>query len=142
MVATALTHRRVGLEAFTDERLLDPGIRALMRKVEVVREPAFDAGFPDKWTAEVEIETIDGARHVSSGRYAAWRMGESGAAVGDPRQGARPARAVVDASAAEALVSRVMSIEKVADARTMVPELERQSTPARTGAAQTADYIR
>ena len=46
---------------------------------------------------------------------------------------------VVDASAAEALVSRVMSIEKVADARTMVPELERQSTPARTGAAQTAD---
>lgn len=60
MVAHALLHRQVGLDAFTVERLHDPTIRALMERVHIVTEPAYDARFPDAWTATVTIDTADG----------------------------------------------------------------------------------
>ncbi len=129
MVANAIAHRRVGLEAFTRERLADPGIRALMSKVRVVAEPHFDAGFPDKWTAEVSIETEDGARHIGRADMprGEWVNPVPASVIEDKARDLL--KLVVAPEAAAALVRRMMGVEKVTDARSMLPELE--VTPAR-----------
>lgn len=124
MVATAITHRRVGLEAFTSERLADPGIRALMKKVEVVAEPAFDQGFPDKWTAQVTIETVAGARHVGSADMprGEWVNPVPASVIEDKARDLLGL--VLTQSDAVALVERMTAVERVANARTMLPEIE------------------
>lgn len=60
MVAHALVYGHVGLDAFTLERLHDPAIRALMDRVSIATETAYDARFPDAWTATVTIATGHG----------------------------------------------------------------------------------
>ncbi|MFO1311607.1 MAG: MmgE/PrpD family protein [Burkholderiales bacterium] len=125
MVANAITHRRVGLETFTPERLADPGIRALMRRVRVVAEPSFDAGFPDKWTAEVTIDTVDGERHVGSADMprGEWVNPVPPSVIEDKARDLL--RLVMSPADASALVARIMAVETVADARAMLPEIER-----------------
>jgi 2-methylcitrate dehydratase PrpD len=59
-VATALLYGRVGLGAFTPERLADKKIQDLMRKVEMEEDPELTALYPRKWPAEVEIHLRDG----------------------------------------------------------------------------------
>lgn len=59
-VATMLLHGAVRLSAFAPERLTDPAIRALMRKVTVVVDPECAAAFPAKRSAKVEIRLRDG----------------------------------------------------------------------------------
>ena len=125
MVANAIIHRRVGLEAFTEERLADPAIRALMQKVEVVEEKKFNDGFPDKWTAEVEVETLDGGRVSGT---ADMPQGEWVNPLPPSRieEKARDLLAlIVPQSDAAALVSRLRSLETIADTRLMLPEIER-----------------
>ena len=132
MVATAITYRRVGLEAFTPQRLADPGIRSLMEKVKVVAEPRFDEGFPDKWTAEVTIETVAGERHVGSADMprGEWVNPVPASVIEDK---ARDLLGLVVPSAdATALVERVMALERITDARTMLPEVERASGTGRS----------
>lgn len=124
MVANAITHRRVGLEAFTDERLTDPGIRDLMKKVKIIEEPRFNEGFPDKWTAEVTIETIDGTRHVGSADMprGEWVNPVSASVIEDKARDLLGL--VIPRREAETLVARMTSVDRVADVRTMLPELE------------------
>jgi 2-methylcitrate dehydratase PrpD len=55
-----LLHGAVRLSAFAPERLTDPAIRALMRKVTVVVDPECAAAFPAKRSAKVEIRLRDG----------------------------------------------------------------------------------
>lgn len=45
------------------EKLKDPEIRELMKKVKMVHEPKLDALWPNTWTAIVEIETYDGKKY-------------------------------------------------------------------------------
>lgn len=61
-VAHALVHGSVRLNAFLPERLNDPEVRALMRKVECVADPELSRGYPTQRAAQVEIETVDGRR--------------------------------------------------------------------------------
>lgn len=132
MVANAIIDRRVGLEAFTAERLADPEVRGLMRRVEVIDEPAFNQGFPDKWTAEVTIETVDGRRLV----------GTSDMPLGEWVNPVPPARIeakarellalVMEADSADALVSRLAALEAVADVRAMLPEIANAAPKLRT----------
>ena len=133
MVATAITHRRVGLEAFTPQRLADPGIRSLMKKVKVVAEPKFDQGFPDKWTAEVTVETVAGTRHVGSADMprGEWVNPVPASVIEDKSRDLLGL--VIAESDAAALVERVMAVENVADVRTMLPEIEAASGTARLG---------
>lgn len=123
MVANAITHRRVGLEAFTDQRLADAGIRALMDKVRVVEEKRFNQGFPDKWTAEVAIETKDGRRLVGS---ADMPRGEWVNPV-PPSVIETKARElltlVIADGAADALVDRLARLEQLRDVAAMLPEI-------------------
>ena len=59
-VAHAMVHGSVRLNAFLPERLNDPDVRALMKKIEVVADPELSKGYPTQRAAQVEIETTDG----------------------------------------------------------------------------------
>lgn len=60
LVATAITHGSVRLDAFTEPRLTDPETSALAQKVEVILDKDIDAEFPHKRMARITLETNDG----------------------------------------------------------------------------------
>lgn len=60
LVATAMTHGSVRLDAFTEPRLTDPETSALSQKVEVFLDRDIDAEFPHKRMARIRVETNDG----------------------------------------------------------------------------------
>ncbi len=62
VVAHALVHGSVRLNAFQPERLGDPEVRALMQKIELVADPELSKGFPRQRAARIEIETHDGRK--------------------------------------------------------------------------------
>jgi 2-methylcitrate dehydratase PrpD len=63
-VAHALVHGSVRLNAFLPDRMNDPEVRALMKKIEVVVDPELSKGYPTQRAAQVEIETNDGRKLV------------------------------------------------------------------------------
>jgi 2-methylcitrate dehydratase PrpD len=62
LVAHALVHGSVRMNAFDDARIDDPQVRELMRKVYLREDPALTADFPTKRAAHVAITTTDGTR--------------------------------------------------------------------------------
>jgi 2-methylcitrate dehydratase PrpD len=60
VIAHALVHGSVRLVAFAPERLLDPNVRAVLAKVEVLADPVLSKGYPNQRAAEVEVELNDG----------------------------------------------------------------------------------
>ena len=123
MVANAIRHRRVGLDAFTAERLADPEIRALMDRVSVAEETAFNQGFPDKWTAEIIVQTTDGRRLSAR---ADMPLGEWNNPLPPARIEAKARELLalaIPQQAANDLVARLKRLETVADTSAMLPEL-------------------
>jgi len=59
-VAHALEHGSVRRSELLPERMTDPNVRALMKKIEVVADPELSKGYPNQRAAQVEIETNDG----------------------------------------------------------------------------------
>ncbi|MFB0506384.1 MAG: MmgE/PrpD family protein [Thermodesulfobacteriota bacterium] len=59
-IANALKFGKVGLEAFTQERLNDGDLRKLMARIELTSDDALDGEYPQKWGAIVEVSTKDG----------------------------------------------------------------------------------
>ena len=59
-VATALVHRSLGIDRFTDDAIRDQAVRALMERVMVETDPAFDARYPAQWPAAVTVRLLDG----------------------------------------------------------------------------------
>jgi 2-methylcitrate dehydratase PrpD len=62
LIAHALIHGSVRLDAFDDDRLRDPSLRALLRKVALAEDPALTAAFPHQRAARVAIVTNAGER--------------------------------------------------------------------------------
>jgi 2-methylcitrate dehydratase PrpD len=60
LVATALTHGSVRLDAFSDARLTDPATTALAKKVSLYLDTDIDAAFPKQRAARITVETNDG----------------------------------------------------------------------------------
>lgn len=60
LVAVALADGGVGTAQFTPQRIADPALRALVRKVTVVEEPAFSAVYPRSMPNEVVVQLTDG----------------------------------------------------------------------------------
>ena len=56
--------RQVTPLQFTDEKIMDPTIRAQLHKVEVVADPEIEALFPELQRVIVKIVTTDGQRAV------------------------------------------------------------------------------
>lgn len=64
-IAVAAVHGETGVFAFTDRRLTDPRVRALMARVEVHHDPALDADYPSKRSARVSIATSSGTHTLA-----------------------------------------------------------------------------
>lgn len=61
--AVAAVRGAAGLDQFTLEQVSSTEIRAMMRKVTLVRDPRIDEAYPREWPAHVVIETRDGHSH-------------------------------------------------------------------------------
>ncbi|MGU3663882.1 MmgE/PrpD family protein [Methylobacterium sp. A49B] len=59
-VASALVHGSVRLDAVSPERLADPRVQALMRRVAMVVDPDCEAAFPARRSAVVTVTLTDG----------------------------------------------------------------------------------
>jgi 2-methylcitrate dehydratase len=64
VIAAALVDRQVTPKQFTMERIMDPEIRAQLRKVEVVADPEIEKVFPALQRTVVNITTIDGRTFI------------------------------------------------------------------------------
>ena len=60
VIAAAVADRQVTPLQFTNEKIMDPNIRAQLNKVEVVADPAIEAVFPELQRVGVTITTTDG----------------------------------------------------------------------------------
>ena len=80
VVAHALLHGAVRLEAFSDERLADPGVRALMKRVVLREDAGFTAAFPGRRQARVRVVTKAGR---TLEHYAPCRKGDPEAPLTD-----------------------------------------------------------
>ena len=61
-VAHAAVYGSVRLNAFTIERMSDPAVRGMMKKVVCLADPVFSKGYPGQRAAQVDIETVDGRK--------------------------------------------------------------------------------
>jgi 2-methylcitrate dehydratase PrpD len=64
-VATALVYEQVGLSAFTADRLEDPKIMEVMRRISLVRDSDLGKVYPERWPAVAEIRTTAGQTHAA-----------------------------------------------------------------------------
>lgn len=80
LVAHAMLHGSVRLDAFEEPRLADPALRALMRKVSLEEDAALTARFPGQRAAHVAITCRDGRRHE---HFAPHRKGDPEAPLSD-----------------------------------------------------------
>jgi 2-methylcitrate dehydratase len=68
-VAIALLDGRLVRDSFADERLRDPAVAELMRKVKVAEDPALTAQYPEGAPGRVTIRMRSGETHISEIRY-------------------------------------------------------------------------
>ncbi|OGV96892.1 hypothetical protein A2W24_03745 [Microgenomates group bacterium RBG_16_45_19] len=70
-VALAITEGKAGLkkalenEKFLEEKLNDPQVRSLMKRITVVIHRSLDKEFPRKWSTIVEVRTANGEKYCS-----------------------------------------------------------------------------
>lgn len=66
IVAVALLDGNVTAESFSEERLRDPRVHALMRKMSLRENPEFTKVHPSAWPCRIEIVTSSG-KHMTAG---------------------------------------------------------------------------
>jgi 2-methylcitrate dehydratase len=69
VIAAAVAERQVTPLQFTQEKIMDPTIRAQLDKVEVVADPEIEALFPELQRVIVTIETAGGQEHTKQVDY-------------------------------------------------------------------------
>jgi len=69
VIAAAIAERRVTPLQFTDEKIMDPNIRAQLNKVEVVADPEIEALFPELQRVIVTVSTTDGRQFTKQVDY-------------------------------------------------------------------------
>ena len=115
VIAAAVADRQVTPVQFTDEKIMDPKIRAQLDKVEVVADPEIEALFPELQRVIVTVRTTDGAEHTKQIDYP----------KGDPRN------PLTDAEIEEkfdALAGPVLSGTSIERVKEMVWNLEKLGT--------------
>ncbi|MFN8487738.1 MAG: MmgE/PrpD family protein [Caldilineaceae bacterium] len=75
-VAAALVHGKLGGAQLTGNALTDPRVLRLAERVELSEEPEFQAQFPARRFARVQIETSNGERYDSGPVEAKWNAEE------------------------------------------------------------------
>jgi 2-methylcitrate dehydratase len=79
-IAVAIADGMVTTAQFQEERILDPALRPLMNKIQVVAEPTFEAMFPALQPCEVTVKKTDGTETTERMDYP----------MGDPRNPMTP----------------------------------------------------
>ncbi|MBO9354505.1 MmgE/PrpD family protein [Bordetella petrii] len=80
VLAHALAHGSVRLDAFEPQRLADPALRELMTRITLRPDPALTAAFPGQRAARVTLRTRDGTTHS---HFAPYRKGDPEAPLTD-----------------------------------------------------------
>jgi 2-methylcitrate dehydratase PrpD len=111
VVATALVHGSVRLDAYSDARLRDPVVRGLMQRIEIGVDAAIDAQFPRHRAALVEIETAEGERlrHLQPDRKGDPELPLSDAELEDKYF--ELAAPVIGRGAADALLTEIRTLD-------------------------------
>ncbi len=65
VIAVAVVDGHVLPESFSDEKLRDPDIRAVLPKIKVIADPEIDQLFPKVKRARVTVTTTDGETHTA-----------------------------------------------------------------------------
>ncbi len=114
-VAHAMVHGSVRLNAFLPDRMNDPDVRALMKKIEAVSDPELSKGYPGQRAAQVEIETNDGRKfsHFQPYRKGDPEMPLTDAEVDD--KFLELATPVLGAAGARALLAQLWKTETLAN---------------------------
>ncbi len=113
--AVALVRGAAGLREFDPATIADPTVRALMARIDCVRDPSLDAKFPLAWPAAVTVRLRDGRTFEA---HIAHALGEPENPV--PRA-ALLERFVeltapwIDANSARALATRLLSLDTAND---------------------------
>ncbi|MES2565206.1 MAG: MmgE/PrpD family protein, partial [Pseudomonadota bacterium] len=69
VVAAALLDGDLTEAAYTPERIADPRLRELMRKIAIREKPEFTAAYPHGWPCRIEIKTKNGERKVADVKF-------------------------------------------------------------------------
>jgi 2-methylcitrate dehydratase len=69
MFAVALMDGRISVESFSDERIRDPRLPALMDRIRITENAEFSRRYPESMECRIEIRTKDGDRIVEEGSY-------------------------------------------------------------------------
>jgi 2-methylcitrate dehydratase len=112
VIAAAIAERQVTPLQFTEAKIVDPTIRAQLRKIEVVADPEIEALFPRLQRVIVQITTTDGQEYSKQIDYP----------KGDPRN-ALTDREIEEKF--EALAEGVLSVERRREVKEAIWNLER-----------------
>ncbi len=114
-IGLAVTEGRVSLEQFTEEKLQEPGVHEVMKKVKIDASSEFCTKYPDTIAAFVDIKTKDGKTYSQSHLYP----------KGDPRNRMTPAELqakfhqlasnTIDKKREEQIIAAVDKLEKTTD---------------------------
>ena len=114
-VAVALQDGDVTLASFTDEKLHDEHLVALVQKVQIERDAALTAGYPDGIPNRVTVTCSDGRSFVSEVRYP---RGHAGNPMTDDEVQEKFRQCVVNRftpEVATAVVADVLRLESIRD---------------------------
>jgi 2-methylcitrate dehydratase len=114
VIAAAIAERQVTPLQFTDEKIMDPVIRAQLGKVVVVADPEIEALFPDLQRVIVTIRTVDGREFTQQVDYP----------KGDPRNPLTDDEIVEKFDALAAPVLSDPMAERVKDAIWQIEDLD------------------
>lgn len=113
VVAHALLHGAVRLNAFEPERLADADIRSLMTRIELVADPVLSAGFPAQRAARIVLTLQDG-RQIE--QFAPCRKGDPEAPLSDDDLNDKfleLAAPVIGRHAAQRLLAQLWQLERL-----------------------------
>jgi 2-methylcitrate dehydratase PrpD len=131
-VAHAMVHGSVRLNAFLPERMEDPEVRELMKKIEVIADPELSKGYPTQRAAQVEIETNDGRKLA---HFQPYRKGDPELPLSDDELNDKfleLASPVLGDGGARALLAQLWRTEKLPSVDFDAQGASRKAAPART----------
>lgn len=111
VIAHGILHGAVRLDAFSGERLRDPQIRQLTKRVTMHADPELTAAFPRQRAARVEILLKDGTRHTL---FAPYRKGDPESPLDDATLSDKfmeLAAPVIGSDTAEGLLAALWQLE-------------------------------
>jgi 2-methylcitrate dehydratase PrpD len=135
LIATAIVHGSVRLDAFSDERLNDHTTGLLIDRVDLYLDPDIDATFPGVRSARIRIETVGGQvlEH-----FQPTRKGDPDMPLSDDELSSKFSELVAPVTGngvAQALLDRCWSLKTLGSVRDLpmasFDESERQSARAR-----------